>query len=89
MSQGKQKLAFYPAIHRKQKLTVAIIILTRTIVRLEALLEEGLDVGESIFFHLLDVLSLWLRSDIPRESPTKPVNYIEQENFEITSSRKT
>jgi hypothetical protein len=68
---------------------VAVVILTWTLVRLEALLEEGLDVGESVFFHLLDVLSLWLRSDIPRESPAKPVNYIEQENFEITSSRKT
>ena len=68
---------------------MAVVILTWTLVRLEALLEEGRDVSESFFFHLLDVLNLRLRSDVPRESPAEPVNYIEQENFKITSSRKT
>jgi hypothetical protein len=83
-------LVFGPFNLSREKFTEAVVVfLTWILVRLEALLEESRDVGESIFFHLLDVLDLRLRGDVPRESPAEPVNDVEQENFEITSSGNT
>lgn len=63
------------------------ICATWIVLRLEALLEEALDVIERVLLHLLDGRWLRLRCHVPRKLSTEPVDHIEEKNFEVTSTR--
>lgn len=60
---------------------------TWIVLRLEASLEESLDVAKRAFFHFLDLARLGLRIFVPRKFSSEPVDHVEQQNFKIASTR--